>query len=217
MGDPRKRRKKYSGPTHPWRRTRIESENKLQSTYGLKNKKEIWKANSEIRRVNAQAKKLIRLRGQGKGELEQKQLLDRLYKLALVEQNATLEDVLGLETTNLLNRRLQTLVFKKGLALTAGQARQLIVHGHILVEGKKMTVPSYILSREEEMRIEYNPLSTFSNIEHPERTKEKNRKEKAEEVAKNKKKEEELAKGELTEAELTKIEKEVGGVETVGV
>ena len=215
MGDPRKRRKKYSGPTHPWRRARIESENKLQTTYGLKNKKEIWKANSEIRRVNAQAKKLIRIRGLGQGELEQKQLLDRLYKLGLVEQGATLEDVLGLETTNLLNRRLQTIAFKRGLTLTVGQARQLIVHGHILVEGKKMTVPSYIVSRVEEMNIAFNPLSTFANIEHPERSKEKRRKDKAEETAKTKKKEEELGKGEITEAELEKIEKEVGGVETV--
>mgnify|MGYP001570412905 FL=1 len=215
MGDPRKRRKKYSGPTHPWRRTRIESENKLQSTYGLKNKKEIWKASSELRRVNAQAKKLIRIRGIGQGVLEQKQLLDRLYKLALVEKEATLEDVLGLETINLLNRRLQTIVFKRGLALTAGQARQLIVHGHIMINGEKMTVPSYIVSRDEEMNITFNPLSTFANAEHPERSKEKNRKDKADEIAKTKKKAEELGKGEITEAELEKIEKEVGGVETV--
>ncbi len=39
MGQPRKSRKKYNTPPHPWNAERIKNENKLMTKYGLKNKK----------------------------------------------------------------------------------------------------------------------------------------------------------------------------------
>ena len=86
MGDPRKTRKKYKGPRHPWQRERIDEERKILKNYGLKNKKEIMKANSEIKRVATHAKKLIRdrIKGLEQVQVEEKQLIERLQKLKLI-------------------------------------------------------------------------------------------------------------------------------------
>ena len=214
MGDPRTNKKRYKGPSHPWQRKRIESEKIIKTDYGLKNKKEIWKSQSELKRVSAQAKKLVTLRGQEQGKKEEKQLLDRLYKLGLVEEGSHLEDVLTLTLKNILDRRLQSIVAKKGLATTPKQARQFIIHGHVLVNGRKITVPSYLLSRVEETTVEFNPISKLASVEHPERQKEKTRKElkeaKEKEIAEAAKQKE--SKLEMTEEELAKIEKEIGAV-----
>ena len=215
MGDPRKIRTRFKGPGHPWERWRIEEERIVKREYGLKNKKEIWKASSELRRLNTQAKRLIRERGKNniQAEIEQKQLLGRLYKLGLVNEGATLEDVLALELKSILDRRLQTLVFKSGLSLTPSQARQFIVHGGIFVNGKKITVPSYLVSREEQFTISFNPNSSLASEQHPERAKKLQIKEAAE---KKRKAQEEVAgtklAGDLSEDELKKIEKEIGEV-----
>lgn len=207
MGDPRKIRKKYKGPGHPWKRERLEAERIIKKEYGLKNKTEIFRADSKLRRFNAQAKRLIRDRTLAQAKKEQQQLLNKLYTLSLIGQNAQLEDVLSLKVTNLLDRRLQTLVTKQNLAMTPKQARQYIVHGHITIHGKKVDAPSYLVTREEETLIAFNAISTLSNVEHPERSKEKRR---AEERARKLKPEIEEAKKELKELE--KIEQVVGEV-----
>ncbi|MBI2148509.1 30S ribosomal protein S4 [Candidatus Woesearchaeota archaeon] len=218
MGDPIKTRKKYKGPGHPWESWRIEEERAIKRDYGLKNKREIWKTSSELRRLNVQAKKLIRERAKNnpQAEKEQKQLLGRLFKLGLLNEGAALEDVLALELKNILDRRLQTLVFKSGMSLTSKQARQFIVHGNIFVNGRKINVPSYLVSREEQFNIIFNPNSSLVSDEHPEKVKkaqikaaaEKKRKAAEEAAAEQAKK---LA-GDMTEEELEKIEREIGAV-----
>ena len=217
MGDPGKSRSKYKGPGHPWEGWRITAENVIKREYGLKNKTEIYKANSELRRLNAQAKKLIRERGKHSAQatIEEKQLLDRLSKLNLLHEGAKLEDVLSLEIKDLLDRRLQTIVFKSGLTLTPTQARQFIVHGHISVKGKKITIPSYLVSRDEQFEISFLQKSSLNEETHPERAKKEQIKQKAAAAEKKKTKEaEEEAKPlGLTEAELEKLEKVVGVVE----
>ena len=142
MGDPRKLRKKYSKPKHPWQAARIAAERPLMHEYGLKNKKEIWKAQSSLKKFTNQAKLLSTIKNEHQ-EREKQQLINRLIKLGLLEKWKDREDVLGLNLRNILDRRLQTLAFKKGLAKTANQARQLIVHGHVAINGQKITVPSY--------------------------------------------------------------------------
>ena len=216
MGDPRKSRSKYKGPRHPWQAWRIEEEKGIKNEYGLKNKTEIWKAKSELRRLNAQAKRLIRETSKGISQAvkEERQLLDRLHKLGLLNEGATLSEVLALELKDYLNRRLQTVVFKSGMAMTMKQARQFIIHGHISISGKKVTVPSYILKRGEEFVLTYNANSSLHSEEHPERIK----KNKAKAASDTLKASAELAKkeaekGELTEEELEKIEKEIGTVD----
>lgn len=168
MGSPRKQRKKYETPTHPWQEERIEKEKEILRVYGLKNKKEIWKMDSVLRRFKRQVKSLVTKESE-QAKKEEKQLLDKLIKLGLIGKDAKLEDVLGLETKSILDRRLQSLVFKKGLANSVKQARQFIVHGHISVGDKKISAPSYLVLKSEEDKIEFSPSSILASTEHPER------------------------------------------------
>ncbi len=212
MGSPRKIRPKYRGPLHPWNRIRIDQERILKKEYGLTNKSEIWKAESKLRKLSGQVKKLIRERGKEnkQSQLEEKQLLESLFKSNLILENATLENVLGLEVKDLLSRRLQTMVFKRGLSLTPKQARQFVIHGHIFINGKKITIPSYSVTRDEEFLITFSTKSSLSNENHAERIK----KEKIKQILKDKTDKQKIEEVvEITEEELKKIEQMVGTVE----
>ena len=149
MGDPKRKHKKYSRPKNLFEKDRIEEENSLIKRYGLKNKKEIWKAESEIDKIRSLAKKLIVA-----SQEEQAKFFNRLIKMSLITSEANIDDVLALTKEKLLSRRLQTIVFKKGLAKTAKGARQLIVHRKIIVDGKVIDAPSYIVKADEEDKIE---------------------------------------------------------------
>ncbi len=168
MGDPRKIKSKYAGPGHPWQRARIEEERILVREYGLTTKRELWKITSKLKTFANQAKRLIALRTT-QAELEKKQLLDRVARLGLLPAGAKLDDVLALTVKNLLNRRLQTLVLKKGLARTPLQSRQFIVHEHVMVGQNKITAPSYLVPIEQEPQISFVANSSLASAEHPER------------------------------------------------
>ncbi len=172
MGDARRFDKSFARPFKPWDDTRIEEEKKLLKGYGLKNKREIWKAESLLRRFKAQAKKLIATRGP-QAELEKQQLLARLKSLGLAAETADLDTVLGLSINNVLGRRLQTIVYNRKLARSISQARQFIVHEHISVNGKKIGVPSYLVRKEEEEAITFSPESAIASEMHPERAQKK--------------------------------------------
>jgi small subunit ribosomal protein S4 len=169
MGDPKLSRRKYDTPSHPWQGTRIKEENELIKKYGLKNKRELWKAQSELRNYRRQGRNLLaRLRlGDEQAQKERMSLLKKLAILGVLPEDATLDDVLALEVERMLERRLQTLVYLKGLAYTAKQARQLIVHGHTTVNDRKVTVPGYMVKKHEEPSIAYNPYSPVANELHP--------------------------------------------------
>lgn len=169
MGDIKKPRKKFSKPNHPWNKERILAEQELMKEYGLRRKKEIWKMNSLLSNFARQAKELISV----DDEIKKNQLLNRLYSLGLLKQGARVEDVLSIDLKDLMNRRLQTLVFKKNLARSINQSRQLIVHEHISIGGKKITIPSYLVNVSEESQINFAPDSGLNNPDHPERYVEK--------------------------------------------
>ena len=179
MGDPRRLKKKYSGPQHPWEATRIEQERKLIEAYGLKNKKEIWKSSSFLRKIKSQVKTLIASTTE-QAKKEEKQLLKKLQKLNLLDANAKIEDVLNLKIENILDRRLQSQVYKRGLARTPKQARQFVTHGHIQILDHEVNIPSYLVEMEEEAKITFSPTSELKNEDHPERVVEK--KEKSKEI-----------------------------------
>ena len=160
MGDPRKPRKKWEGPKHPWIKERLLKEIELIGRYGLKNKKELWKAETLARKLRHRARALLALPEEERAKA-MRALLDRLYAMGLVEKDATLDDILGLTAANILERRLQTIVYKKGLANTIYQARQLIVHGHIAIGNRRVTSPGYLVRRDEEDLIDYAPGSPF--------------------------------------------------------
>ncbi len=170
MGDPKKIRKKYTPPSHPWQKVRIEAEKIIVKEYGVKNKKEIWKTDAFLRSIHSQAKNLITATT-NQAMMEKQNLIKKLQKYGLIGADGTIDQILGLTLNNVMNRRLQTLVVKKGLAKTVSQARQMITHKHIAVGEKKISSPSYLVTLEEEGRITYAQKSSFSNPEHTERAK----------------------------------------------
>lgn len=132
---------KYETPHRPWAAEAIERNREVISEYGLRRKKEIWRAEAILREWRRKARDLAAERNAE----EERILLIKLHKLGLIRERANLDDVLGLELPNLLERRLQTLVFRKGFATTMNQARQFIVHGHIAIGGTKIIWPSMIV------------------------------------------------------------------------
>lgn len=170
MGNIRKIRKKYSKPSHPWRSERIAEENQLCKEYGIPKKTEIWKSISKLESYKNQAKKLSN-QNNAQATKEMNNLVRKLQSYNLI-QNATSDAILGISLKNVLDRRLQTIVFKKNLTKSMKQARQLITHRHILIAGKIIESPSYLVKVSEENSIEISPKSPFYDVAHPERTKE---------------------------------------------
>ncbi len=168
MGDPKRQRKRYETPSHPWIKERLDRERVLMKKYALKNKKELWRHETQLKNFRRRARRLLAARGK-QAEIERAQLLQRLNRLGLLPADAVLDDVLSLTVEDVLDRRLQTIVFKKGLARTIRQARQLIVHGHIEVNGQIIRSPGYLVLKEEEDAIIYSKTSPFAKESHPER------------------------------------------------
>lgn len=160
MGDPKRSRKKWKGPRHPWRREVLEEELYLMGQYGLRNKRELWIAKSMVAKIRQQARLMLVLPPEELG-VRQRQLISKLTKLGLLPENAVLDDVLGLRVEDLLERRLQTIVYRRELARSIYEARQLIVHGHIAIKGRRITSPGYIVRKDEENLIDYSPGSPF--------------------------------------------------------
>ncbi|MCE4603844.1 MAG: 30S ribosomal protein S4 [Aeropyrum sp.] len=161
MGDPRRSRKKWESPKHPWIKERLERERELMGRYGLRNKKEIWKAETFARRLRHRARSLLGLPPEERREAA-RILVERIYRLGLIDNpNADVDEVLGITAEKVLERRLQTIVYKRGLANSIYQARQLVVHGHIAIGGRRVTSPGYLVGREEEKLIDYAPGSPF--------------------------------------------------------
>jgi small subunit ribosomal protein S4 len=142
-------------------------------TYGLKNKRELWKARTELSRVRHQARSLLALRQEIR---EQKEpiLMKSLVRIGLVKEGATLDDVLNLDVNDLLSRRLQTLVQKRFSFKTPYQARQAIVHGHVTIGERIITVPSYIVNVNEEGQIQLSPKFKIQSSHPPAEVKEEN-------------------------------------------
>ena len=170
MGDPKFPRRSYDTPSHPWQGERIKAEAEIVRQYGLKNKTEVWKAQTILRNFRGQSRELqARVRtGEAQAKLEADNLIAKCARIGVLPvEGATLNDILALTDVKILERRLQTIVYRKGLTNSMKQARQMIVHGHIYMNGHRVTVPGYIVTRLEESSIEYNPSSAFNDDMHP--------------------------------------------------
>ena len=167
MGDPKFLSKHYNTPSHPWQKVRMEQESNLMHQYGLKNKKEIWRADTKVREMRRQARKLTAKASETQAQKEKVLLLAKLNRLGMLEQDSALEDVLRMNPENILDRRLQTQVYLQGLSSTVKQARQLIVHGHISVDGSVTRVPGMTVTRLQEKNIIYSPSSALNSDLHP--------------------------------------------------
>jgi len=161
MGDPKTPRRVWKKPKRPLNYDLMMDELKTLGTFGLKTKKELWKTQTELSRVRLQARSLLALR-QEERERKEPILIQSLSKIGLVDQNSTLDDVLNLQVNDLLSRRLQTIAQRKLFFKTPYQARQAIVHGHIMIGDSVVTIPSYIVKTEEETKIHLTPESSFN-------------------------------------------------------
>jgi len=189
---PKRKRKQYSRPRRPFDKIRITEENVLKEKYGLKNKREIWKADSAIARVRNLAKRLIT-----KSDEEKRIFIERLQKIGFkVEKIA---DALTLNKEDWLKRRLQTVVFMKKFSTTPNQARQFVVHKHVSVGGRVVNIPSYQVSLEEESSVSSNLV-----------LKTKNKKNKIEEI-----KEQILEKKEVPEVQIKKEQLQENSLEVI--
>lgn len=168
MGDPKKPRKKYDSPRFPWRADILQEELKLLGQYGLRNKRELWRTKTMLSKFRSIARTLIGKNPEERRQQEE-QLLNRLKKYGIIHETAVLDNVLDLTVEDILERRLQTIVFRKGMAKTIHQARQLITHGHIAIGDRRVTVPGYIVKKEEENQITYTPKSPLADPNHPTR------------------------------------------------
>ena len=162
MGDIKRLRKKYVKPGHPWQKDRIRTELLLVGRYGLRNKREVWIARTLLGDFRTRAREVLSL-SSGVREKEEKALMTRLQRSGLIKETATLDDVLDLTLPNILERRLQTVVYKSGLAKSIHQARQLVVHGHIAIKGCTARSPGRLVKLEEETQVSYAPNSPFMN------------------------------------------------------
>jgi len=166
MGDPRRQRRKHETPRFPWRTDVLQSELKLMGQYGLRNKRELWRHKTTLSRFRELARSLLGMPAEQRQRIE-KQLLDRLNRLGILAETAVLDDVLDLAIEDLLERRLQTMVFSKGMAKSVYQARQLITHGHIAIDGRRVPSPSYIVLKDDEAKLAYTSTSNLSKSDHP--------------------------------------------------
>lgn len=168
MGDPKKSKKQYFTPAHPWNKTAIDEERILMQDYGLQKKKEIYIHNSFLKKYKDIAKRLIADKTV-QGEREKAQMMAKLQRLNLLGAGARLDDVLSLQLPNILDRRLQSVVDKKGLARSMKQARQFITHRHIRIGDKEITSPGYLVSSEEESVLNFKADSPLADDAHPQR------------------------------------------------
>ena len=174
MGYPGKNHKSYQTPKRPWEKTRIEEETRLVIEYGLRNKREVWKAQSHLRKYRKGARELLVLMSNSADqvvfEAKKTELVSHMQRAGLLGPDADIENVLSLKVQAQLERRLQSLVYRKGLARSPKQARQLVTHGHIAIAGRRVTIPGYLVTRGEESGISYYGKSPFTDAAHAERT-----------------------------------------------
>ena len=152
MGDPRKAKKLYRRPRMIWTTDQLNAELYIMGSYGLRNKRELWKAQTEVARIRNQARALLALSAEARAEKE-KRLLNFLNRLGLAKEGATLDDILNLKIEDLLERRLQTIVMKKSGIKSPYQARQLVSHRHVSIGNRKVNIPGYLVRTEEEPQI----------------------------------------------------------------
>jgi small subunit ribosomal protein S4 len=163
MGDPKYPRKVWRKPKRPLNYELKMDELQTLGTFGLRTKRELWKAHTELSRVRQQARSLLALTQKVRAEKEPI-LLKSLSRIGLIANDATLDDVLNLKPTDLLARRLQTIVSNKLGFKTPYQARQAVIHGHIMVGDRKVDIPSYTVTVAEEDSVHFSPESKIPEM-----------------------------------------------------
>ena len=167
MGDPRRLRSQIRTPNHPWEKARMAEELQFLGEYGLRNKHEFWKHRTQLRHYRALARQLRTMPAEVRDK-EIKAVVGKLVRFGILPPgDHSFDDVLNLSVRDFLDRRLQTIVLKRGLAKSPAQARQLITHRHIAVGGQVIDSPSYLVDTQFDQQIAYAPWSPYANPDHP--------------------------------------------------
>merc|ERR1712199_102098 len=144
-------------PRRPFEKERLDSELKLLGQFGLKNKREIWRVRLALAKIRATARVLLTKDEKDPQRIfEGQALMRRMIRYGILDEDKQrLDYVLGLKLENFLERRLQTLVFKRGLAKSIHHARVLIRQRHIRVGRQIVNVPSFMVRVESQPHIEF--------------------------------------------------------------
>jgi small subunit ribosomal protein S4 len=180
MGDPPKLRNKFARPKRLWDKDRIEQEKVLKKEFGLKCMRELWSISGELKKYRREARRLLSM-SEEERKADAQKILNKLARLGVLQKGAVIEDVLGLSVKDILERRLQTIVMRKGLARTMRQSRQLITHGFICVEGRRVQTPGMIIDTIMEPTLAYTKKIDISVNEPVEEVAEASEEEKSEE------------------------------------
>merc|ERR1712006_56375 len=154
---------------------RLDGELKILGQFGLKNKREIWRVRLALAKIRGIARTLLtKDEKDPKRMFEGQALMRRMIRYGILDEDKQrLDYVLGLKIENFMERRLQTLVFKRGLAKSIHHARVLIRQRHIRVGRQIVNVPSFMVRVESQPHIEFATNSPFGGV-RPGRVKRKN-------------------------------------------
>ncbi len=155
MGGLKKPKKRYLAgkPKKIWNKSLLLEELQLMGEYGLRNKKELWLARARLKWIVRRARSLLSMTAEERAPLEMP-FKEKLYKMGFIEDpSVSLDRILSLDVRAVLERRLQTIIYRMGLAKSIYHARQLIVHGHVAVAGRRVTSPGFLVPRELEDKI----------------------------------------------------------------
>merc|ERR1712061_154067 len=169
--------KRYNTPRRPFEKARLDQELKLLGEYGLRNKRELWVVKLFLAKMRKAARELLTLDEMDPRRLFQgNALLRRLVRTCVLDESKMkLDYVLGLKNEDFLERRLQSHVFKLGLAKSIHHSRVLIRQGHIRVRKQVVNVPSFIVRLDSQKHIDFSLKSPFGGG-RPGRVKRKNAK-----------------------------------------
>ncbi|EPY24772.1 small subunit ribosomal protein S9e [Strigomonas culicis] len=152
-------------PRRPFEKERLDREMKLLGVYGLRCKREIWRINMMLSKMRRTARLLLTLpENHPRRLLEGSAIMRRCHDYGFLEEEKDkLDYVLSLSVTDILERRLQTIVFKAGFAKSVHHARVLIQQRHIAVAKQIVTIPSFIVRVSSERQIGFAETSPFGN------------------------------------------------------
>jgi len=111
MGDPKRQRKSYETPRHPWRSDQLDVELRLIGEYGLRNNRELWRYKTMLSEVRGIARSLLGTSESERARIE-REYLTKLSKIGVLSESASIDEVLDLDIRDLMERRLQTMVFR---------------------------------------------------------------------------------------------------------
>ncbi|KAK0584016.1 hypothetical protein LWI29_006557 [Acer saccharum] len=169
--------KTFKKPRRPYEKERLDAELRLVGEFGLRCKRELWRVQYALSRIRNAARELLTLDEKNPRRIfEGEALLRRMNRYGLLDETRNkLDYVLSLTVENFLERRLQTIVFKSGMAKSIHHARVLIRQRHIRVGRQVVNIPSFMVRVDSQKHIDFSLTSPFGGG-RPGRVKRRNQK-----------------------------------------